>query len=336
MSRALGFPVEPAWALVLTDLGVRPSNVLRRAELPEDLFSRAGARLSTSQYFAFWHALTVEVDDPVFPLRFAEAVRSESFSPPLFAALCSPDLLTACRRISHYKRLVAPMKLEVSFHDRLDIDFEWLEANVQPPPTLVACEFVFFVRLAQMATRHPVRPAAVRSTVDLGPLRAYEDFFGVRIEPARTSGLSFSREDAQRPFMTANPAVWSAFEPMLQSNLEDLDESATTADRVRATLLDGLPSGRSSMDTVARRLAMSRRTLQRRLRTEGTSFQRILRLTREQLARHYLGNTQLPASEISFLLGFEEPNSFYRALNDWTGQTPEGMRRALAESNLQS
>ena len=101
----------------------------------------------------------------------------------------------------------------------------------------------------------------------------------------------------------------------------------TTTQRVRAALLEGLPSGLASIEAITRKLAMSRRTLQRRIEAEGTSFQAILRDTREALARHYLERTALPAAEISFLLGFDEPNSFYRAFRGWTGLTPDSVRR---------
>ena len=59
-----------------------------------------------------------------------------------------------------------------------------------------------------------------------------------------------------------------------------------------------------------------------------TSFEEVLRTTREQLARYYLTNTQLGYAEISFLIGFEEPSSFFRAFREWTGDTPESMRMA--------
>ena len=71
---------------------------------------------------------------------------------------------------------------------------------------------------------------------------------------------------------------------------------------------------------------MSERTLQRRLTEENQSFQSVLDQTREELARHYLRTTKLTAAEISFLIGFEQPSSFFRAFNDWTGQTPEQIR----------
>lgn len=81
------------------------------------------------------------------------------------------------------------------------------------------------------------------------------------------------------------------------------------------------------MDAVARRLGMSRRSLQRHLEREGQSYKSLLQATRQALARHYLVKTDLPTAEISFLLGFDEPNSFFRAFRGWTGQTPDSMRQ---------
>ena len=56
----------------------------------------------------------------------------------------------------------------------------------------------------------------------------------------------------------------------------------------------------------------------------------MLAATRRELAHHYLGSTTLTAAEISFLLGFADPNSFYRAFRTWTGATPEQARTQRA------
>ncbi len=66
--------------------------------------------------------------------------------------------------------------------------------------------------------------------------------------------------------------------------------------------------------------------MQRRLSRETTSYQAVLSETRESLARHYLSSSSLPIDEISFLLGYEDTHSFYRAFKDWTGLTPQGVR----------
>jgi AraC-like DNA-binding protein len=333
MARPSTFPVDAAWRPLLKDLGVHPANVLRRAGLPEDLFSRPEAGLGTPEYFRFWSSLQAEVGDPLFPLRLVEAISAEAFVPPLFAALCSPDLGTAVRRISHYKRLVAPMALDVGTpRGALLLELRWLHADsAAVPPSLVTAELAFFVRLARLATREPVQAHAVAMPSVPQPAAAYERYFGAPVRKGSVAAVTFSAADAARPFLTANDAVWKIFEPDLRRRLSELDESAGIAERVRAVLLEALPGGQASIDQVAGRLAMSRRTLQRRLGDEGTTYNAIVSRTREDLARHYLTRTRLPCSEISFLLGFDDPNSFFRAFHDWTGQTPEGLRESAAD-----
>jgi AraC-like DNA-binding protein len=332
MAQVKTFSVEAGWRTLLKDLGVKPADVLRRAGLPEDLLTRPQASLSTTEYFLFWRSLEAALGDPRFPLRLVEAITPEVFSPPIFAALCSPNLHLATQRLARYKKLVAPMALEVSVDKRgvLSIGPRWLDARVVPPLTVVASELAFFLRLARLATREPIR--AVRVTMPTIPdsRSAYEEYFGTSIRKGKAASISFSASDATLPFLTANPTIWQVFEPDLRRRLAEIDETAPTCERVRDLLLESLPSGQTSMEAMAGRLAMSKRTLQRRLGESGVTFQTLVNQTREELARHYLSQTTLSIAEISFLLGYGDPNSFFRAFHDWTGQTPEGLRKGAA------
>lgn len=158
--------------------------------------------------------------------------------------------------------------------------------------------------------------------------RDYTEYFGVPVQHGPTPRISFSAEDAARPFLTANEKMWEFFEPELKRRLADLVQSATTEERVGAALLELLPSGATSIEAVAKKLGTSSRTLQRRLKEEGQRFQNLLDRTRESLAKYYLKTSSMTGAEISFLLGFEDPNSFFRAFHAWTGQTPRSMREA--------
>jgi len=330
--RANTYAIDLNWRALLADVGIDPAHVLKRAALPEDLFTRAGVRLESADFFRLWEGLEAEFGDPLLPIRLADATSTEAFSPTLFAALCSPNFKTASERISHFKPLVAPIALTPRLAgDEFALTLRWIDRSLQPPVSLVATDLVFFVCLARTATRYHVIPKRVVTPRPPAPLSAYRDYFGVEVTEGPEHQLVFTREDALRPFLTFNEGMWSVFEPELRRRLAELDADATIEQRVRAVLLEALPSGQGSMDVIARKLALSKRTLQRRLKAEGTSFQAVLNTTREALAKHYLQRTQLSASEISFLLGFEEPNSFYRAFNRWTGVTPDTHRqRALA------
>lgn len=326
------YALDTNWRTLLRDLAVRPANVLRRAGLADDLFQQPAVRLAPDAYYRLWDSIEAETGDPLFPIRLCQAIRSESFSPALFAALCSPNLVVAAQRIAQYKTLVGPMRLDVSeTRSGVTLELSWLDAPLIPPVSLVVTELLFFVSLARMGTREPVRPVEVSTTVLPSPAAPYEEFLGARIQRGRRQRLVFTAADAARPFLTSNEALWTAFEPGLRQRLADLEAEVPTARRVRAVLLEGLPSGLLSMEDVARKLALSKRTLQRRIEAEGTSYQQLLRETRQSLARHYLEKTALPAAEISFLLGFDEPNSFYRAFRAWTGATPNSVRPARKE-----
>ena len=266
-TRSNTFPIEAGWPLILHDLGVETRAVLRRAELPEDLFSREGVALSTAEYFRLWSAVEAEVNVPALPIRLGEFARSEAFHPVLFASLSSSNFSVAVKRIAAYKRLVAPMRMHVERADEtLSVALEWLDRSVTPPASLAAFELVFFVKLIRLATRTRICPVRVESTRPLRPLSRYTQFFGVRAEEGPRNRVVFAREDTLRPFLTANEAMWRVFEPALRKRLADLEASASLVERVRAALLEALPAGESSMDEIAHKLGISKRTLQRRLR----------------------------------------------------------------------
>jgi AraC-like DNA-binding protein len=187
-------------------------------------------------------------------------------------------------------------------------------------------ELLFCVTLARIGTREPVRPILFTTQALPDSLTLYEDFLGTPVRRGARNQVTFTGADARLPFLTSNDSLWTAFEPDLRARLADLATPATTTQRARAAMLEALPSGLVTVEAIAHKLALSPRTLQRQIKAEGTSYQQILRETRESLARHYLERTALPASEISFLLGFDEPNSFYRAFKTWTGTTPDQAR----------
>ncbi|AXI04720.1 AraC family transcriptional regulator [Aquirhabdus parva] len=318
----------------MQDAGLATSPVLRRAQLPADLFTRQNVRLNSIDFSKLWEAIEAEADaiDAAVPapLQIAKVMSSDWFDPELFAALCSANLGSALERIAKYVKLIAPMVIQVKHtpaHTTVTIDF--LDHTQTMPSVFLVFKLVLFVQLARLATRSPVQPLQVSWPVSpsLDIVSAiYTSYFGIPVTDAPLATLVFAAADIERPFLTENHKMWLFFEPSLRQRLADLDRSAGMAERVRSTLLEALPAGEVSMLMVSRRLAVSTRTLQRRLQDEGTTFQQILDTLRDSLAHHYLRNTEMSSAEISFLLGFEDSNSFARAFQTWTGKTPQTVR----------
>lgn len=323
--------VDRTWRLLLGDAGLSSSRILRRAGLPADALNRPEGRFTSGEFFRFWAAIEAEAGDPAFVARLADAMSVEAFHPAWFAATCSPNLHVAAGRIARYKRLVAPIAIDTNHDDRgFFVGVRWSDPTATIPPSFAAAELAFMVRIARIATRTTVRPVRIESPHDFEDVTVLEDWFGQRFERSDRHGATFSTEDADRPFLTENPELWATFEPELRRRLTELDASASLADRVRAVLLENLPAGEAGIDAVSSRLGLGPRTLQRKLRGTGTTYRTIVNETRQQLASHYLSNPDLAYAEISFLIGFEEPSSFFRAYREWTGTTPEDARLALS------
>jgi AraC-like DNA-binding protein len=327
MMKEIQFTMNPGWVRVLEDLKIDVSEVLQRAALPLDLFSRKDSGLNTDAYFRFWQALEVVFNDHAFPLHLVRTISSEAFDPPIFAAYCSPNLNTALKRLSQFKPLIGPMRLDLEIeenHTRLAIHF--LEEGLDIPISLTGAELSFFVQLARIATREELVPLRVTAPCDLPSVSAYTEFFGVTPERGSEVSLTFTSADANKPFISANEHMWSYFEPGLRKRLSEIQVEEGMRERVRSALLELLPSGRTTVNDLADKLMVGRRTLQRRLTEEGTNFKDLLTSVRRDLAKHYISKSELPYPQISFLLGYEDPNSFFRAFRSWTGQTPDAIR----------
>ena len=136
--------------------------------------TRKNMSLSAEEYFHLWESLAATVDDPSFPLKLGQAISTESFSPPIFAALCSPNLNVAMERLSHYKKLIGPMTLQVEKDpQRITISLDCLFTENPLPDSLVATELVFLVHLARLAIRDRITPLSVSAVAELENIEDY-------------------------------------------------------------------------------------------------------------------------------------------------------------------
>jgi AraC-like DNA-binding protein len=100
---------------------------------------------------------------------------------------------------------------------------------------------------------------------------------------------------------------------------------------IRREIMSRIRHGETEIQSVARALTTSARSLQRRLSAAGTSYQELLDSTRREAATHYLQDLGLSIGEVAYLLGYSEPPAFNRAFKRWNGITPQEFRLQRAE-----
>lgn len=140
--------------------------------------------------------------------------------------------------------------------------------------------------------------------------------------------MTFVKSDILDRLITSNPALARVNDEQVESYLASFEDISTSRDVV-GKIVERLQDGPPNQKQVAEALNVSNRTLQRKLKDEGTSFIDLLQDTRLQLAEKYLSQPQRSIVEIAYLLGFSEPSTFSRAFKRWTGQAPADYRHSI-------
>lgn len=111
--------------------------------------------------------------------------------------------------------------------------------------------------------------------------------------------------------------------------LKSLYNQDDIAGELKRKLADLMARGEANADAACRALKLSRRTLQRRLKAEKTSFQKVLQEVREVLAVNYLGDARLKSLEIAMLLGYSNISTFTTAFKSWYDLPPAEYRQKI-------
>ena len=158
-------------------------------------------------------------------------------------------------------------------------------------------------------------------------IKPYFQFFGCSMEFGQAQNqLLIPLSIVDETLEGAHPGLALLNDKLLMHRLANIDRNDIVA-RVRATLVEQLPDGDTTDESVAKALHMSTRTLHRKLRSSNRSYRSVVVETRQQLASHYIKDMTLTLTEISLLLGFSEASSFTRAFKNWTDSTPTQMRQ---------
>lgn len=98
---------------------------------------------------------------------------------------------------------------------------------------------------------------------------------------------------------------------------------------VRKIILESLSEGVPNIEDLAKKLCISKRTLQRLLQRAGQSYKEIINETRRSQTEFHLANPKVTLQEVAYRVGFREMSSFYRACHQWYGMTPGKYRILL-------
>ncbi len=328
------FKVANAFWRGLGKIGLTPAAVLRQARLPLTVYDGRKNLVTTAQFFALWRAVGELSADPAAGMKIATQIDVGDRPPSTMAAHYARDFRDALTRLARFKQLCSPEELQMTVRkDECVIEPLWLQAQEEAPPPLTDATFVSIVELGRRGTGHWVTAKRVELKRSANATGVHETYFKGPIKfGARRNALVLHATDLDRPFLTYNAELLDMLNPQLERALQERRAQSSISEQVKWTLRRLLSAGRPGVAAVARELGLSDRTLQRRIIDDGATFRQLLLGVRQELAHEYLDRPGMDVTEVAFLLGYEDSNSFYRAFRTWEGTTPSQLRAALRRS----
>lgn len=303
------------------------ARVFRRAELPMRLIERPDQLMLLRDQLALIEYAVEEVGDPLLAPRLSLQAGFRGLGPFAGYVAAARTLEQAVLRCNAG---IGPL-LQSATHMDIQVGSgvaRW-RYRVTDPVT-VGRRHNEMLALGYMVDvlRHFDGPhaAPMRATlpghVDGRP--ALQDLLGCEVITGDCAALEFevSRLALRHPSVCTDPA-WSP-----GSMPDATDFLGGVAQLIRLALLEERPT----IAWMARRLGLTRRTLQRRLRDEGSSFEALRERELMHRAAELLGSSRLSISEIALELGYSGPAQFTRAATRWSGAPPRAWRDALRDA----
>jgi AraC-like DNA-binding protein len=321
-------PIRPL-ADLLREHGLKPDEVLAGVGLPTTIFDDPENWISFSDLSNLLQACSALSGGSNCGLRVGSGFRLDSLG--LLGQLMknSPTLRDALRLGA----------LHLNLHDRgalsltLDLGEEFsalgyalfdgtLGAAEQILDGAIAMQFLLLRELCGPDWKPAVVQFSHRRPADVTALR---NFFGPRIEfDAQLSANVFESRWLDQPIRGANPETYAALMAEVARHEEQC--ALSFAEQVRRSIYAVTITGTANEASLARLFGLNERTFRRRLEEEGNTLRAILSTVRREWSRHLLSDTELPVSEIAWILGYSDPTVFARAFRTWTTQSPSEWR----------
>lgn len=237
-----------------------------------------------------------------------------------------PDLLSAYNKLVRYQALISDV---ANFHVEEDdkfiywylttpMGFGFMDDRMMKVATDLgmACRHGIVKRLVQSGLS-PASVELVYNDDDPENLEALEEFYGCKAVYGQSfNKIVYRKSDVERSIPSSNSEVRRLLEPVLNQRMEELYGNKNQTQMVERLIRSNIGLMNCTLESIAFKLNMSPRNLQRRLQNEDTKFQNLLEKIQKEVALSCKQNGMV-SKEIADLLGYKETNSFLRAFKRW-------------------
>jgi AraC-like DNA-binding protein len=315
----------------LREFGKDPGPILAKVGATAEQAYDDSIRLEVPKQIRILDLAAEELGDELLGFHLGRNFDLREIGLVYYVIASSDRLADAIRNAERYSGIIDE---GVRVHFRQDdrtaaIALDYVDVDRHSDRHQIEFWLVTMMRICRQITDSRLAPLHIRVRHSRAPSPAdFKTFFGTDVEfGAGADEVVFPVPVASLPVVRRDNYLNDMLRRYADESLARRpQQNGRVRSAVENTLPQVLPHGKPQVSEVARQLGMSKRTLSRKLSTEGVAFADILDQFRSALAQDYLSERELPVSEIAWLLGYSEVSSFTHAFKRWTGKTPRQFR----------
>jgi len=311
---------------ILIDYGYDAESVFLEEGIDREMILKTGARISHARADSLCSKVDDLIDDPCWGLRGVKFWHPSHFNALGYAWLASSTLREAINRTTRYAHIIGTDR-EHRLEDTAKGLTVTLSRSLKLPALMDLAISIWLAacRLNYGPDLNPVEVNFIHS--QLACAEEYDSYFKAPVNfNADYDSFTLPADAVDRRLPIGNPHLATLSDQYIITYLAELDKN-NIVQRVKGAIIEMLPSGGVYDEKVAKRLNMSTRSLQRKLNEAHTTFGKLLDEMRQEIAEHYLHDSDVSLTEIAFVLGYSEYSSFWRAYKRWTKASPSEIRK---------
>ena len=316
-------------------LGGDPRTLLARYQIPVAAHRDDNAFLIYRNVAALFEDTAKTLNYPEFGLKLADAQGMDILGPISVIARSSTTVGEAVNSIGRYLHLHCPalhIKSTIEVQEqRRCVSLEYWIDDDRSDYRIQAYELGLAnaMQVIKLLCGKEFRPISAHFIhARLGSEKAYRAVFHCPVHFNQDwCGFLLPDTTFSTPLSSVDQQTWQLAESYLST--QPMPVTGSISEEVRNLIKSLLPTGQCSTETIASQLSMHKRTLQRKLANENTTYEQLLTGERKTMASNYLMEPNLKLSQISGLLGYSEQSVFNRACREWFGTTPRNYRAQL-------
>ena len=317
----------------IVDAGANPDKIFETVGLRPAIFGDPDALIPSVSLIRILEEAARETGDDCFGLHFGERYNPKNLGPLTYVVLNSPTVKSAIENAERYLMIHnRAAKLTISRGlERVYVRHSFIIPAGEPHRQQSECSLAVLLKTLRMMLGSHWTPEEVHLEHS-APVNFSEHVrvFGAPVLFGSTSNaLSIEHDLLERQVPAADRRLYRILTRYLDRVLDEMPADDDVVGAIRKMIAEAMRNGEPSLKEIARKAAMSPRTLERKLRDEGIGFKKLVDDTRHRFAIAYLRDRKTTLTEIAFLLGYSEVSAFNRAFKRWTGKTPLEQRRGL-------